>query len=512
MSSAWMRQARLAVVMAASVLAMVGCSTSGSDNLAHVARMAAEKESARAKQLLADTQFVSAVANAMEKIVARDQRFDSDMEGTTGRLLPGGDTASGFGEAITSQSSRDGGYVTSSVPWRNDDGQLEFYVEIAPYVQREPEVLTTRYVDTSYRHGEFEGFKTSYGPLDNHGLGAGWQGFRATNLYDGGGTLTIQFYTDVGDSDVLGRPWANDVSQRPEARQDIVLDDLPSLPAGQDWRSISLPPEGLAGSLNGAEGRFTCLSGAECSLDNERLLPNWQGYHPGYDSSNHVIFTPADGGMPVRLSGSGSQAVPPGDYLSFGNWLYVPVDVTNTDAFEIGVFAAGRDPFAETNLMALSGTATYTGKAAGIYSAAARPISQSFHADVELTADFGTDSEFGTVDGRVSDFVLDSGAPAALRELRLLAASWRDAQGTSNVFPSQDTDGPALPGGWIEGYTAADGGWWGIWGGRFFGNGVTSTDIPASYVEHPRSFAGTFGATDGNRSFAGSFGAHKTSR
>ena len=89
MSSAWMRQARLAVVMAASVLAMVGCSTSGRDNLAHVARMAAEKESARAKQLLADTQFVSAVANAMEKIVARDQRFDSDMESTTGRLLPG---------------------------------------------------------------------------------------------------------------------------------------------------------------------------------------------------------------------------------------------------------------------------------------------------------------------------------------------------------------------------------------------------------------------------------------
>ena len=141
MSSTWMRQARLAVVMAASVLAMVGCSTSAGDNSAHVARMAAEEEAARAKQLLADTQFASAVANATEKIVARDQRFDGDMESTTDRLLPGSDTASGSGEAITSQSSRDGGYVTSSLPWRNDDGQLEFYVEIAPYVQREPEVF-----------------------------------------------------------------------------------------------------------------------------------------------------------------------------------------------------------------------------------------------------------------------------------------------------------------------------------------------------------------------------------
>lgn len=512
MNSACGRQAILALVTAVSVLAMIGCSTSGGDNSARVARMAAEEEATRARQLLADTQLAAAVANAMEKIVAREQRFDGNMESISGWLLPGSDTASGSGEVITSQSSRDGGYVTSSLPWRNDDGQLEFYVEITPYLQGDPDVLSTRYVDTSYRHGEFEGFDVSYALLENHGPGAEWQGFRATNTYDGRGTLTVQFYTDANDSDVLARPWANDVFQRPETRQDIVLNEVPPLPAGQDWRSISLLPQGLAGTLNGAEGRFTCLSEAECSLDNERLLPNWEGYHPGYDSSNHVLFTPADGGVPVRLSGSDSQAVPPGDYLSFGNWLYAPADMTDIDAFEVGVFAAGRDPFAASNLMALSGTATYTGKAAGTYTAAARPVTQSFHAEVELTADFGTGSEFGTVNGRVSDFVLDSGAPAALTELRLLAASWRDAQGTSNVFPSQDADGPALPGGWVEGYTAADGGWWGVWGGRFFGNGVTSTDIPASYVEHPRSFAGTFGATDGNRSFAGSFGAHKTRR
>ena len=80
-------------------------------------------------------------------------------------------------------------------------------------------------------------------------------------MYDGGGTLTIHFYTNVGDSAVLERPWANDVFQRPETRQDIVLNDIPSLSGGQDWQSISLPPEGLAGSLNGAEGRFTCLVG-----------------------------------------------------------------------------------------------------------------------------------------------------------------------------------------------------------------------------------------------------------
>ena len=127
-----------------------------------------------------------------------------------------------------------------------------------------------------------------------------------------------------------------------------------------------------------SRGVFRCPSDSECSLDNERLLPDWQGYHAGYDGSNSVIFTPADGGMPTRLRGSDSQAVPPGDYLSFGNWLYVPPDVSDVAAFEVGVFAAGRDPFAEDNLLALTGTATYIGKAAGIYAAAAYPGDPSF--------------------------------------------------------------------------------------------------------------------------------------
>ena len=110
---------------------------------------------------------------------------------------------------------------------------------------------------------------------------------------------------------------------------------------------------------------------------------------------------------------------------------------------------------------------------------------------------------------KVSDFALDNGEPAPLSELRLLPVSWRDGTGVANIFPSHESGGAALPGGWIEGYTAADGGWLGVWGGRFFGNGLTDTDVPDSYVEHPGSFAGTFGATDGNHSVAGSFGAHQ---
>ena len=70
-----------------------------------------------------------------------------------------------------------------------------------------------------------------------------------------------------------------------------------------------------------------------------------------------------------------------------------------------------------------------------------------------------------------------------------------------NVRASWD-DGDLIPGGSIEGETLADGGWRGLWSGKFFGNGATDAG-------HPTSLAGTFGATDGTRGIAGSFASHR---
>ena len=498
MKSIFIRLFGLALMYGVSIVGMVGCSGSGASRLP---QMPPDSE---AVQLLADAHFASAVANAMDRIVARERRFNVDPEdgfgrsGTSGMLLPGSDASSGSAEVVTSQSSADGGHVTSSVPWRGE-GQLEFYVEITPYDQEDDDILTTRYVDTSYRGGAFEGFTTSGAAIANHWLGARWQGFQATNVYENGAALSVRLYTDVDDSDVLDRPWANEVFQRQEARHDIALHEVSPLPASQDWRSIPIPAQGLAGSLDGIEDRFSCPD-AGCSLDNERLLPDWEGYHPGYDGSNVVIFTPAGGGAPVRLSGSDSRPVPEGDYLTFGSWLYAPEDAADVDAFEVGVFAARRDPFRASRLMALAGTATYAGKAAGLYAAAARPVTGTFTADVALSADFGAGSDFGAVSGWVSAFALDDGEPSPLTELRLLSASIR----TSDLRESESAPAMPLAGGWIHGETAAAGGWQGVWGGRFFGNGAGG--------EHPSSFAGTFGATEGNRRFAGGFGARSTDR
>ena len=499
MQSILIRQIGLALMLGVTIAAMAGCSGSGASRLPHT------PPASEAAQLLADVHFAAAVANAMDRIVARDRRFDVDLEdgfsrlGTSGMLMPGSDASSGSGEAVTSLSSVDGGHVTGSVPWRGA-GQMEFYVEITPYDYEDGDILATRYVDTSYRRGAFEGFTTSGQAIADHGLGSGWQGFQATNVYEKSGTLTVRLYTDVDDADALDRPWANDVFLGQETRHDIVLHDLPPLPAGQDWRSIPVPAQGLAGSLDGIEGRFSC-SGEECSLDNERLLPDWEGYHAGYDSSNAVIFTPAGGGRPIHLTGSDSRAVPEGNYLTLGNWLYVPEDTADIEAFEVGVFAAGRDPFKATNLVALAGRATYTGKAAGLYAAAAHPVAETFIADVTLEADFGTGSDFGAVNGRVSGFALDSGEPSSLTELHLLSAA---ILGSDDLGESESPTSTLLPGGWVDGETAAAGGWQGVWGGRFFGNGTGG--------EHPSSFAGTFGATDGNHRFAAGFGAHSTDR
>ena len=498
MRSAFIRRVGLALGCGVFAAGVLGCSGSVASRLPE---MPTAPDTA---QLLADAHFAAAVANAMDRIVARDRRYAVDPEdgfsraGTSGMLLPGSDAASGSGEAVISQSSAAGAYVSSSVVWRGE-GQLELYLETTPYDQDDSDNLATRYIDTSYRQGAFDRVSTSGTPIAGHGLGSRWHGLEATNIYEGGGTLTVRLFTDVDDDDVLDRPWANEAFLRPEVRQDIALDDVSPLPAGQDWRAIAIPAEGLAGSLDGVEGRFSCPAPG-CSLDNERLLPDWEGYHPGYDSANMVVFTPAEGGAPVLLSGSDSRPVPESHYLTFGSWLYAPEDASNAGAFEVGVFAAGRDPFRASNLMALDGTAAYSGKAAGLYARAARPATASFSADVTLTAEFGTASDLGAVSGWVSHFALADGGPSPLAELRLLptpiAASDVEEQATRPAAP--------LPGGWVEGETAASGGWHGVWGGRFFGN-VTGGG-------HPASVAGTFGATDGNRRFVGGFGAHIADR
>ena len=180
------------------------------------------------------------------------------------------------------------------------------------------------------------------------------------------------------------------------------------------------------------------------------------------------------------------------DYLAGGAWVFVPDDTTNAQAFEFGAFFGGSDPFTRENIEGLTGSATYTGVAAGNYTASkftTNPTADhEFFANVGLTANFDAGANgLGTIGGSVTDFSED---PLGDLELTL---------GTADITGAAD-------GGFFTGSTNGTVGsrmLTGQWGGKFFGNGAAGTD-------HPDAAAGTFGAADSDGAgLAGYFAAFK---
>ena len=445
-----------------------------------------------------DLRAVAAAANRIKDATSDDLGKTEDGESITGWLFHDQANWSGSKYAAMSQSYRDGG-LGWALLWDNEDGELEVFggTYRLPPLQSNPDVWAFRVVGTDIP--DVEGVTRSHRSIENHGLGAEWQGFEATSTYEGGGTLALRLFTDLQESDNPGNPFVGDFIGD-ASYHNIALTDsrIPAIPVDQDGINIGVPEGGLRGSLGGEAGTFTCATGSYCFLSTQRsqLAP---GYTP-HVQSDPVVFTPDDGGAAVELTAARLQSVTATNYLNFGYWLFVPEDVTAASAFDFGVFAGGDDPFLVNNLQGLAEIAEYEGEAAGVY--AETTMISHFNAKVALTADFGTVDNFGSIVGRVYDFNIDGGTTSPLTELSLQSVSWRDTEGTTNIFQSVVEGGWPFPGGYNHGKTAADGDWQGRWGGKFFGNGSTAAD-------HPTSFAGTFGATDGNRSFAGSFGAER---
>ena len=160
------------------------------------------------------------------------------------------------------------------------------------------------------------------------------------------------------------------------------------------------------------------------------------------------------------------------DYLAGGIWVFVPDDATSIEDFTVGVFADGSDPFTQGNLAALTGTATYEGEAAGIYTATVPGTETSvglLSAQVVLNADFGDGTALGTINGSVSSILSDGHSLSG--SLNLGSA---DIGSASSGFFTGSLSG-SVEG---ESYT-------GKWGGQFFGNGGGN----------PGSVAGTLGGT-----------------
>ena len=209
----------------------------------------------------------------------------------------------------------------------------------------------------------------------------------------------------------------------------------------------------------------------EIGTANATALPN----DIAADADTVGLVAPEDGGHRFVVAQTRSPTDGNTDWLTAGIWAFVPTDGSDS-SYEFGAFADGGAPFRQGNLQALTGTASYGGRAFGVYYSISPDNDTSdagpFGGTVELVASFGNTGVLGTIRGSVTAIVVEGG-----EEIRDAALMLRETPiGSENAgFFTGDTR-MTLGGRTYEGR----------WGGQFFDNGAAG--------EAPGAVAGTFGA------------------
>ncbi len=233
------------------------------------------------------------------------------------------------------------------------------------------------------------------------------------------------------------------------------------------------------GSLDGVPGTFSCAGSCDWDIDGT--------YNPAtnissgtVNSISGVTFTPDSG---IVHTG------PDTDYLAGGVWLFVPDNATSADDVVLGAFADGNDPFRQSNLLALQGTARYVGGAVGVYTYASEGEAGAgyWNGDVTLEADFGGRSDLGSIGGSVTGIESDG---------ELVSGSL--SLGRASIGSSNSGFFEGLLSGNVNGL-----GFTGRWGGQFFGNSEADGK--------PGSVGGTAAGRSADRSvsFVGAFAGYK---
>ena len=220
----------------------------------------------------------------------------------------------------------------------------------------------------------------------------------------------------------------------------------------------------FSGRYDGASGTFECTG--TCTVK-----------HQGGSSYNLEA-----GDWTFTTSKTARVPVDDDSYLYFGWWKR---EAKPTGALSFAMFSGGTHEVAGTTA-ALTGTATYTGPAAGQY-AVYQPAGDdsgagSFTARAALTANFGAVGSEGTVSGRITNFSN--------------ASDWSVTLKSADIATGTITDGDVS---WTIGSSTEDGG---TWDAQFF------SDVDASPA-YPEGVAGTFDAQFGSVGrLIGAFGAH----
>ena len=276
-------------------------------------------------------------------------------------------------------------------------------------------------------------------------------------------------------------------------------------------------PDGLVGAkfdhdsdanTDPLPGTFSCPMNTACSVttDSSGNVATITGYT--FTSENYPE------GQPVSVDLATSEE--DDSYLAFGVWMQDDADATDPDArYTVGAFADGGDPVS-TLAVEITGTATYEGSAAGVYTAG--DSVDYFQGDAELTADFGANDAQGTITGTI-DRIMVGGSMMS----DVISLNTDDSPDDGNMVAAGTFSGNARMGTATTVDDTTTYTYNGTWGGQFY-NGTaddtTTADVNESHVA-PDSVAGTFGVTgtddmgtmddmddDVTRSYVGAFGAH----
>ena len=254
----------------------------------------------------------------------------------------------------------------------------------------------------------------------------------------------------------------------------------------------------IRGTYNGGMGYYHCTQAAadtpcRSAVDGSGGITLTRG-----TTAEGWSFEPDDGTM---------ARTPDADYVLFGWWSRETDNDVDVRAF---AQANGDNPAGAANL-ALIGTATYTGGAAGKYSinepVEGNPNSGAFTATATLTAKFGNATLGGTISGMLTDFM--AGGEAKDWSVSLVGFG-TNAEAPIRAGGFGTVDSPAADGTdtartiWtIDGDAAARSG---SWSGDFY---YESTD-QANAANTPPTAAGMFSANHGNVGrMVGAFGAEK---
>ena len=276
--------------------------------------------------------------------------------------------------------------------------------------------------------------------------------------------------------------------------------------AGADvkWTYVAAAPKAkqylrsFDGTFHGAEGTYTCTPETDGSCTVTAKVDG--SYEFGVGGTWKFE---ADTGAKAHIADS--------DYLQFGYWKRTPNTANAAGDYDYGMalIATGSDPFEITAVTALTGSATYSGSAVGIYTTKTVEDGVTtaanygeFTADASLTAKFagtvgGVTTANNTLTGKIDNFAGGTDMSDWVVELRA-------PTGADNIVASTGTDttravasGVAV--GELNDDTSSLSG--GQWSAGLYG--------PTASGAYPSGVAGTFDVPFTNAHLTGAFGAKR---